>query len=143
MNRAPWLEPARRQARALVDARLERPRPAFVAPRRRGPVLPVVLALAIVASTAWAWTRTVEPQLLVERPVAAPVAHRPPRLRVAPTVAPTVDVHEAPPTPPVVHVVEPNEVDEPFGDVIEVKRPSNLPPLFDVGEYRSRGVMVK
>lgn len=114
MNRAPWLHAARRQARTLVDARLRAPRPSFVLPHRTLPVLPLVLAFVITASGAWAWTRGVEPQVLVEKPAPAMVTRRPPR-----------------------------HVDEPFGDVIEVKRPSQLPPLFDVGEYRSRGVMVK
>lgn len=152
MNRESWLEPARRQAHALVEARLAQPRPGFVVPRRTVPLLSIVLGVALVASGAWAWTRTVTPQVLTERPVAAPDIRRPQMPRVVPqtVVAPrTVEkrrsaangAHEA--VAPVEQRVDRADFDEPLVDVVEGKPPSRLPPLFDVSEYKSRGVMVK
>ena len=142
------LEHARRQARALVDARLATPRPAFVVPPGVVPVLPIVVLLALAVSGAWAWTRPVAPRVLVSEPVSMPPVRRTPKPHVVvPPVVPAVAVPAKPLSPPL-HVepeepIDPNAVDEPLGDVIEVKRPSKLPPLFDVSEYRSRGVMVE
>jgi hypothetical protein len=155
---APILESARREAQALLAARLDAPPRALSLPTRgassHGWVLGVALGAAslLVVSGAWAWVHHVHenvPALVKPTPPVARVT------AVVATPAPMVAVRMATPharkraktTPPPTTASQtpPDQVrfdEEPMGDVIFGRAPRTQPPLFTVEEYKARGVLV-
>jgi hypothetical protein len=151
----PIFETARRQAQALLAARLDAPPRALPLPTRGGSSHAWGLGLALgaasllVVSGAWAWVHHAHANVPALVKPAPPL----PLARVTAVVtapAPIVAVRmatpharkRAKPTPP---QAPPDQVrfdEEPMGDVIFGRGPRTPPPLFTVEEYKARGVLV-
>ena len=159
-EQAPWLDAARRQAGRLADVRLQAPR-ALLRPLARPASLTwlrtslaFILLASVVATGAWAFrsrvrgpapapaapVRGVAPAARVlTRQVSTPLALEP-----AARVAKRKLVKDAPPArPPVMQKITIDELEGPEDEVIYGRSPSKQPPLFDVGEYKARGLLVR
>lgn len=158
LERAAFLDRARAEASRLIEARAAAPRrplrfdrsPRAWVARPYVLVAACALAVLVVTSGALAWiARRPAPAPVVVVVRALPTPARaivtppapPPVVAVAPVAIKQRSKRPPPPAPTPPRVVDLD--DEPFGDVIEVKAPVRLAPLFDAKEYKSRGVLVK
>jgi hypothetical protein len=157
---APIPETARRQAQALLAARLDAAARPLSVPTRSISSPRWVLRMALGASSllmvsgAWAWVHHVRAPA---PPLAKPILPSPvPRVTaIVKTPAPIVAIQTAPPhprkrtktnpLPAATSNAPPDQLrfdEEPMGDVIFGRAPRTQPPLFTVEEYKARGVLV-